>query len=126
MTQKKKVIIHLTDADYEFGEYLACWSKKQTNKYLSNMQKVKFISECMDGITLCKKLKVDYYDKDMVLEIELDVPSSLDMLCNKKHILLPSESEQCLKNIKSGKCRDPFVIEHIGKIFFADKYNKQK
>jgi len=30
----------------------------------------------------------------------------------------------CLRNIKSGKCRDPFVVENIGKVFFADKYNK--
>ena len=28
----------------------------------------------------------------------------------------------CLRNIKSGKCRDPFIVENIGKVFFADKY----
>ncbi len=34
----------------------------------------------------------------------------------------------CLNNIKNGKCVDPFVIENIGKKFFADKYkeNNQK
>ena len=29
----------------------------------------------------------------------------------------------CIQNIASGKCRDKFVIENIGKVFFADKYN---
>jgi len=34
----------------------------------------------------------------------------------------------CFNNIKNGKCTDPFVIENIGKKFFADKYkeNNQK
>ncbi len=29
---------------------------------------------------------------------------------------------ECFDNIKSGKCTDPYAIEHIGKKFFADKY----
>ncbi len=29
---------------------------------------------------------------------------------------------ECLNNIKNGKCTDPYVIEHIGRKFFADKY----
>ncbi len=33
-------------------------------------------------------------------------------------------AKQCYKNIKCGKCKDPFVIENIGKIFFADKYKQ--
>lgn len=32
----------------------------------------------------------------------------------------------CFNNIKHGKCTDPFVIETIGKKFFADKYNNEQ
>ena len=31
-------------------------------------------------------------------------------------------SSGCIKNIKNGKCLDPFVRENIGKVFFANKY----
>lgn len=36
-------------------------------------------------------------------------------------------AKNCARKIKNGKCTDPFVIETIGKKFFADKYKgKQK
>lgn len=31
----------------------------------------------------------------------------------------------CLENIKTGKCRDEFVIKNIGLRFFADKYKEK-
>ena len=31
-------------------------------------------------------------------------------------------ADQCFQNIESGKCKDPFVIENIGKVFFANEY----
>ena len=34
--------------------------------------------------------------------------------------------EQCAANIASGKCKDPLVIEQIGKVFFQKKYEKQR
>ena len=35
-------------------------------------------------------------------------------------------AKACFRNIKTGKCIDPFVIENIGKVFFPDKYSKQR
>lgn len=32
----------------------------------------------------------------------------------------------CFRKLKKGECRDPFVIENIGKVFFPDKYGKQR
>ena len=32
----------------------------------------------------------------------------------------------CFRKIKKGECKDPFVIENIGKVFWPDKYAKQK
>lgn len=36
------------------------------------------------------------------------------------------DGKNCIKCIASGKCRDKFVIDLIGKKLFADKYEKQK
>lgn len=37
-------------------------------------------------------------------------------------------AEQCFENIEQGKCQEAFIIENIGKVFFANKYkdNNQK
>lgn len=32
----------------------------------------------------------------------------------------------CFRKLKRGECKDPFVIENIGKVFFPDKYAKQR
>lgn len=32
----------------------------------------------------------------------------------------------CFNNIKNGKCTDSFIIENIGKKFFADKYQDKE
>lgn len=32
----------------------------------------------------------------------------------------------CFRKIKKGECKDPFVIENIGKVFWTDKYAKQR
>ncbi len=33
--------------------------------------------------------------------------------------------ERCAFNIQSGKCRDPFISEYIGKNFWPNKYNQK-
>jgi hypothetical protein len=36
-------------------------------------------------------------------------------------------TKQCMHNIESGKCKEAFIVENIGKVFFAGKYkDKQK
>ena len=32
----------------------------------------------------------------------------------------------CFRKLKKGECKDPFVIENIGKVFWPDKYEKQR
>ncbi len=32
----------------------------------------------------------------------------------------------CFRKLKRGECKDPFVIENIGKVFWPDKYGKQR
>ena len=36
------------------------------------------------------------------------------------------ENYNCPKYIASGKCRSPFIKKYIGKVFFPDKYGKQR
>ena len=38
----------------------------------------------------------------------------------EKH--LESCAKQCFHNIECGNCKDPFIVENIGKVFFANKY----
>ena len=38
---------------------------------------------------------------------------------------LATNPKQCVQFIAGGKCRDKFVVEHIGKKFFPDIYSKQ-
>ena len=33
-------------------------------------------------------------------------------------------ANQCFRNIENGKCKDPFIVENIGKVFFANKYKE--
>ncbi len=44
----------------------------------------------------------------------------IDPLCNVRTL------QGCWRKLKMGECKDPFVIENIGEVFFPDKYGKQK
>ncbi len=44
----------------------------------------------------------------------------------KLHNCKKCAAKSCKKNISTGKCTDPFVIENIGMKFFQDAYQKQK
>ncbi len=44
-------------------------------------------------------------------------------MCPKKNLTHIDEClDQCIANIQNGKCKDAFVIENIGKLFYAHKY----
>lgn len=32
----------------------------------------------------------------------------------------------CFRKLKKGECKDPFVVENVGKVFWPDKYGKQR
>ena len=58
--------------------------------------------------------------KEWVHDLKIDLRYKPEHECRCKR-------DDCFKNIESGKCIDPFMIEHVGKKFFAEKYqNKQK
>ena len=43
-----------------------------------------------------------------------------------KSLCLAPNAKACFRNIKTGKCRDPFIVKNIGEVFWPDKYAKQR
>ena len=134
MAQKKIVPVSLVinglpDRDWPI---VAEWSDSQVRTYISKMRHIETCSACLGigGMRLHNNLKVGFDECDnQELMIEL-FPAPTDVGCydcyaNSIFYENP-DMATCLEKIKSGKCPDPFVIENIGKVFFKDKYIKQK
>ena len=135
MTQKKVVPVWLAISGLPECNYpvIAEWSSSQVRKYISKMKHPDTGSACLGvgGLRLHDILKVGFDEcdnKELIIEL---CPAPTDVQCydcyaNSISYENPPDMAPCLDKIKSGKCHDPFVIEHIGKVFFADKYEKQK
>ena len=68
---------------------------------------------------------------DHVIENEKNLLLSVGHGCKCKNVKELDynhlySAQQCVKNIANGECKDPFVVENIGKIFFQKIYSKQK
>ena len=65
-----------------------------------------------------------YFKQNLIIEsiIENGVCSvyGLNPLCGARGV------GGCFRKIKKGECKDQFVIENIGKVFWPDKYAKQR
>ena len=57
--------------------------------------------------------------KEWVHDLKIDLRYKPEHECGCKR-------DDCFGNIESGKCTDAFMIEHIGKRFFADKYKDRQ
>ena len=99
---------------------------KRYKKYLYNIDSIPQDS-CVESIEAC------FFNSGMIAISQTD--HDLQYWHNSLHIELrykqcpecKCEREDCFKNIESGKCTDAFMIKHICKKFFADKYkNRQK
>lgn len=56
--------------------------------------------------------------KEWVHDLKIDLRYKPEHECRCKR-------DDCFKNIESGKCTDSFMIKHIGKQFFKDKYKNR-
>ena len=56
--------------------------------------------------------------KEWVHDLKIDLKYKPEQECKCKR-------DDCFKNIKDGKCTDPFIIKHICKKFFAEKYKNR-
>ena len=54
------------------------------------------------------------------VRVDGDEVYSLSPLCSVR------TAGGCFRKIKKGECKDPFIIENIGKVFWPDKYSKQR
>lgn len=126
MPKENKFVVNLI-IDDDLYENIAKWPKVLVDGHLSRFQNIEFDSRCLLRATVHRDFIIGKKEHNNQLNIELDRVANSDMLpCIDRPTRWPDISKKCFNSIKSGKCVDPFVIEHIGKIFFADKYNKQK
>ena len=125
MPKENKFVVNLI-IDDDLYENIAKWPKVLVDGHLSRFQNIEFDSRCLLKATFHKGFIIGKKERNNQLNIELDSCANNNMPCIDKPISMLDRSKRCFDGIKSGKCVDPFVIEHIGKIFFADKYNKQK
>ena len=58
--------------------------------------------------------------------IDKSSPANVDICFSMMPHDRKCNPDSCLKNIKSGRCTDPFVRDNFAARFFADKYTKQK
>ena len=77
--------------------------------------------------TLYKKIIINAMSNETPMEWERHQKHMLNMqFCNPgkwgKCDLSYNPLAHCFENIKNGLCRDKYVIQNIGKIFFPDKY----
>ena len=72
---------------------------------------------CIDVLLSRNNSNIESTKKDYSSYMKISVQMTNSRKCPR---------EKCLENIKYGKCTDKFMIDIIGKQFFADKYAKQK
>jgi len=127
--------------DIELIDFLGSWlhgkkplhcgtlSERQLKRYLKHLYKIGKVPQdsCIESIEACffnsGKVAISQTDRDLQYwhnSLHIDLRYKPEQECKCK-------PEDCLRNIEAGKCTDPFMIKHICKKFFAEKYkDKQK
>ncbi|MBP5794917.1 MAG: hypothetical protein J6W41_02785 [Alphaproteobacteria bacterium] len=121
---KKSNVFLKTPYNYHAGEVKPCgyWSPDDINNFLEQLKNTDIPHEsCVFSIYATMHQNVSRgrtYKKDnnsLIISI-----NPANQKCKIR------DEKNCIKCIASGKCRDEFVIDLIGKKLFADKYEKQK
>lgn len=105
-------------------KYLGFLPSDKFNKYLT--VDTEFNSECLRNVFVKKTETLLLKKKNKpsgTLNQEITIEPQKPKCEHRGREPLPTK---CIRNIENGTCRDPFVIEHIGKVFFPDKYAKTK
>ena len=139
MTQKTNVFLDTTEGKDRKGrdiELIPIELGRLTNAEitgynykLTNLHKIpddSCISEL--SITKCDKQKTTITKEFSDNELNTSSSCELNLRIIPQHTnknCLASNGAQCLCFITGGKCKDPFVIENIGKKFFPSLYEKQ-
>ena len=90
---------------------IALLSESEINEFLLKMAEVKFYSKCFHSV----KLNNEYHLGPQKNTRKLEITCFLD---GKRSCVFGYEQEElCLDRIKSRKCSNQFVIEHIFPLF---------
>ena len=136
-------IYNLTDVTFCFGGFLG---PKLTCGYLKNEELLEYINKIENFVPPVNRC-MQYYcnfvltlnprkvrdtmkhqrslyiinKNPLYMKCQCGAPCAADCIENReKHI--EHCANQCFRNIEQGKCQDPFIVENIGKVFFASKY----
>ncbi len=114
-----------TSYNYHAGEAKPCvyWTVNGMNTFLEQLKNTDIpVESCI--LQICAKMTKEVSiahnnqrdtDKGLIISI-----NPVNRKCKIR------DTKNCIKCIASGKCRDEFVIDLIGKKLFADKYNQGK
>ena len=98
--------------------YCGCLPNDKVYEYLEQLKN-----------TVPVSLKCSYYGFNLRIYPYSNSPQYLRIDANP-YVLNPlckiRSEKGCIRKIKKGTCKNPFIIENIGKIFFADKYKDSK
>jgi len=107
------------------GHHLFCGYMQESEVALF-LQKLKKFDA---GVAHCAGYKFDFFGdcgtkSDSTLMIDAINKTNntygIDPLCNVRTL------QGCWRKLKRGECKDPFVIENIGKVFFPGQYEKRR
>ena len=133
--KKPNVFLETHDLDHVYREQCGCWSVADMNKFLQTSQGIQIPhTSCMFGMAAKLtqiarasriqnmnfqwfKLQIPSTEKNLTITVNMDC---VDRPCNTPDI------KKCLNYIATGKCKDKFTIDLLGKTLFADKYQNQK
>ncbi len=134
-------IYNLTEVVFCFGDWagpcLSCGYLRNDDvyEYMKNVKsfvpsRTDCIQSCCDSVLSSNMVRIhDGVRTQRSLYIVNKNPGDMKCPCGavcagQKSDNLAERAKQCMKNIESGKCKEKFIIENIGKVFFADKYQK--
>lgn len=107
--------------------YCGTMSGKEVLEYLEGLSNIDKIPQdsCVTsfdaGLYYSKMTFINTSEKiikEWVHDLKIDLKYKPEHECRCKR-------DDCFKNIESGKCTDSFMIKHIGKQFFKDKYKNR-
>lgn len=97
---------------------VGCVSENRATKYFRTLSAIRKLPEdtCLDDMTLYRMTLLRF---PMFEHKQFHINFTTIPRCK-------CPAEECLRNLCAGECTDEFVIEHIGKMFFPDKYKDKQ
>ena len=128
----KKYDLQLTNPTFDIYQDCGQITATQAKKYIRELANLRTIPQesCLYDLSVqfFSHDSQKYYlcsTPDYKPELRKDNNGWMSVKINNKGCR-KCATEDCLKNIYSGKCTDEFACEIIGKKLFADKYTNEK